>query len=81
MAPMAPQPTHTMMTTMVMIRAGSTAATMVMLTPTPEGKVPGSLNETGQGLQITEEDWIPFQLSILNLTISLQMILSHKQAW
>ena len=72
MAPMAPQSTHTMMPTMVLIRVemvqGSIAA-RVMLTHTPEVKVPGSLNETGQGLQITEEDWIPCQL-----------ILSHKQA-
>ena len=62
---------------------GNTAATkvmVVMLTPTPEGKVPDSLRETGRGLQLTEEDWNPFQLSTLNLTISLKMILSHKQA-
>ena len=59
---------------------GSIAATRVMLTHTPEGNVPGNLRETGPGLQLTEEDWIPSQLSILNLTISLQMILSHKQA-
>ena len=54
-----------------------------VLTPTPEGKVPGSLSETGQGLQFTGEDWIPFssQLFILNQTISLlllQLHLSHK---
>ena len=36
------------------------------------------LRETGRGLQLTEEDWNPFQLSTLNLTISLKMILSHK---
>ena len=57
MAPMAPQSTHIMM------------PTMVVLTPTPEVKVQGSLNETGQGQQITEEDWI-----------SCQLILFHKQA-
>ena len=85
MAPTAPQSTKTMMSTMVLIREGmipgSIAATRVMLTHTPEGNVPGNLRETGPGLQLTEEDWIPSQLSILNLTISLQMILSHKQAW
>ena len=53
---------------------------MVMITPTPEGQVQGSLSETGQGLQLSEEDCFPSQLSILNLTISLQLILSHKQA-
>jgi hypothetical protein len=51
-----------------------------ILTPTPEGKVPDSLRETGRGLQLTEEDWNPFQLSILNLTISLKMFLSNIQA-
>ena len=29
-----------------------------MLTLTPEGKVPDSLRETGQGLQFIGEDWI-----------------------
>ena len=53
---------------------------MVMLTPTPEGKAPGSLSETGRGLQLTEEDWIPPQLSILNKTIFLQIFLFHKLA-
>ena len=39
-----------------------------VFTPTPEGKVPDSLSETGQELQFTVEDLIPFalQLFILN---------------
>ena len=89
MAPMAPQFTITMMPTMVVIiRAGmvqgssTAAATMVivvnMLTPTQEGKVQGSLRETGRRLQLLEEDLIPPQLFILDETISLQILLSHK---
>ena len=43
-----------------------------MLTPTPEGKVSGSLIETGQGLQFTGED----RIHLASQTISL---LSHKK--
>ena len=46
--------------------------------PHARRKDPNSLSETGLGLQLTEEDWNPFQLFTLNLTISLKMILSHK---
>ena len=44
-----------------------------MLTPTPEGKVSGSLIETGQGLQFTGED----RIHLASQTISL--LLSHKK--
>ena len=59
----------------VILLMNSLSHTLVMLPLTPERKVPGSLKETGPELQLTEEDWIPYQLSILNMTISLQMIL------
>jgi hypothetical protein len=75
MAPMAPQSTHTVMNTMVPTMFRAATGVMVMLTSTPEGKAPGSLRVTEHGLQLTGEEGIPSQLSILSLQ---QLLLSQK---
>ena len=48
---------------------GNIEATMVnaMHTPTSEGKVPGSMSETGHRLQLTEEDFLLFNIYFLEL--------------